>query len=466
MTDSLRDALIKVLQRELSGFESLDRLEQLTSGASQETYRVDFRAAGAAGSLALRRSPPGLQSESSVGGIALTSEANLFRLASTGGIPVPAILGELKPEDGLGSGFLMDWLDGETMGQRVLRSKALAGVRPRLARQCGEILGRIHALDWESAGLEHELDSVSTAELVDQTWETYRGLNVPVPMIDYCWRWLKENLPRQTRKTLVHGDFRNGNLMITPEGITAVLDWELAHIGDPVRDLGYLCVNSWRFGNRQLPVGGFGHIEDLLDGYRSTSGIKVDPQELKFWEVFGSYWWAVATLLMAMHWRTGETPSLERPVIGRRSSEAQMDCVNLLIPGDFTLPDLDQSLTEGTQLPMPAEMLSGAVEYLKGDIGKQLNPHDRFLARVAANSVQIAQRELIYGPESERAECKRLEALLGKQGDLNCLRWILVEHLRNGLSLENPELSAHLRQTVTLQLFIDQPPYSALSMNR
>lgn len=470
--DAFNRALENVLCRQLPGFKSLIACEQLTAGASQETWRIRIACnadAGAQGTgeggeslLALRRCQPSAQAHSSVGQISLDTEARLFQLAAAAGIPGPGVRYVLQPEDGLGSGFIMEWLEGETLGQRIVRAEELAAVRPALARECGQILGRIHALDWQSAGLAEVLPQVDPATLVDETWAAYCALDVPVPMIDYSWRWLRANLPQQWRTTLVHGDFRNGNLMVTAQGINAVLDWELAQIGDPVRDLGWLCVNSWRFGKDALPVGGFGEIDDLLAGYRETSGFDVPRHELAFWQVFGSFWWAMATLQMANAWRTGETPSLERPVIGRRSSEAQMDCVNLLIPGEFALPALDQPISRGTQLPMPAELLAGVAAFLKGEVAQQLDPHNAFLARVAANSLGIAQRELQCGGELATQEQWRLQALLGRGGDLDALRWELVEQLRADLPLDTPGLAEHLRHTVAGQLAIDQPRYTAL----
>jgi hypothetical protein len=282
-------------------------------------------------------------------------------------------------------------------------------------------------------------------------------------MIDYTRAWLLAHLPENSRTTLVHGDFRNGNLMVSSDGVTAVLDWELAHIGDPVRDLGWLCVNSWRFGRRELPVGGFGTLADLLEGYREASGLTVGEADVRFWEVFGSFWWSVITLQMANAWRLGETPSLERPVIGRRSSEAQMDCVNLLIPGAYTIPDLSPPIAEGTQLPMPAELLEGVVSFLKDEVATQFADHRGFLARVAANSLGIAQRELRVGGELASAELTRLQALLGsRDDDLDRLRRELVSQLRAGMPLDTPALADHLRRTVAGQLAVDQPRYSAL----
>ena len=209
-------------------------------------------------------------------------------------------------------------------------------------------------------------------------------------------------------------------------------------------------------------MGGFGEIDDLLAGYRSTSGVEVTSEQVVFWQVFGSFWWAMATLQMAHTWRSGETPSLERPVIGRRSSEAQMDCVNLIIPGKYSLPAMDNNFSEGTQLPMPEELLEGVAVFLKEQLAAELDPHNGFLARVAANSLRIAQREFQHGSALAAQEKQRLEALLGQTGSLDELRWELVLRLRDTLPLNTPGLAEHLRQTVAAQLAIDQPRYSAL----
>ncbi|MEP6389444.1 MAG: phosphotransferase family protein [Halioglobus sp.] len=455
-------ALTVLLSKVVDGFVSLSSVTQLTAGASQETYRVVCTTSAEDVTLALRRAQPTAESDSSVGSIGLDTEAALLQLAHQAGIPEPAVVHILEEGDELGSGFLMEWLQGETLGQRIVKVEELAQLRPRLAFLCGEALARVHALDFNAETIRGALPTVSPEKLIDETWAQYQALDVPVPMIDYTWRWLKSNLPTQSRTTLVHGDFRNGNLMVSPSGIEAVLDWELAHIGDPVRDLGWLCVNSWRFGRSELAVGGFGELEDLLAGYESVSGIAVPQEEVHFWEVFGSFWWAMATLLMANAWRRGDTPSLERPVIGRRSSEAQMDCVNLLIPGAFELPDTGRSVHEGTQLPMPAELLEGVAKFLKEDVAVTDDPHKGFLARVAANSLGIAQRELLCGSQLANSEEQRLQTLLESDENLDALRWSLVHQLRGKLPLDTPGLAEHLRQTVAAQLAIDQPRYSAL----
>lgn len=452
-----------VLQREIAGFKSLLECEQLTAGASQETFRILIDSDAGQSQLALRRCPISFADVAIPGQVGLDVEACLLQLAEHANIPVPGLVYELKPDDNLGDGYLMEWLDGETLGQRIVRGHALADVRPHLARQCGEVLARLHAIEVDDFLLKL-LPAVAPDELIRETWDSYKALEIPEPMIDFSARWLLENLPANSRQTLVHGDFRNGNLMIDSNGIRAVLDWELAQIGDPIRDLGWLCVNSWRFGQADLPVGGFGSLDDLLDGYHSVSGLRISPSDVSFWQVFGSFWWSISTLQMAATWRTGETPSLERPVIGRRSSEAQMDCVNLIIPGDYQLPE-KKALDHGYQLPMPAELIEGVRKFLKDDVAKMQaannDSHAAFLAKVAANSLGIAQREFQYGSALAQQEHLRLQALLG-HGELEDLRWNLVNALRGNLELTTPGLDLHLRQTVAGQLAIDQPHYSAL----
>ena len=459
--DTFNEALSNMLSKQVPGFESLIDCLQLTAGASQETYRIRYNSSSGEAKLALRRAQPGSENESSVGGISLASEAELFRLAKRHNIPSPTVIYELRAEDELGIGFIMDWLEGETLGHRINRRPEFSEIRPNLACLCGEILGRIHSIDWRAEKLDSFLETSDTQALVEKTWNQYQELNIPLPMIDYTARWLLENLPKNSRASLVHSDFRNGNLMISEKGVEAVLDWELAHIGDPIQDLGWLCVNSWRFGNRDLLVGGFGHLNELLKAYKDTTGINVTEEELTFWQVYGSFWWSVTTLGMALTWRTGEAPSLERPVIGRRSSEAQIDCVNLLVPGAFSLPETP-ALDKGTQLPMPAELLEGVIAFLKEDAAANLPSHSSFLAKVAANSLGIAQRELLLGPQLAEAEKSRLQPLLNEDKDLDSLRQTLSDKLRADMPLSTPLLAEHLRQTVAGQLLIDQPNYSAL----
>jgi aminoglycoside phosphotransferase (APT) family kinase protein len=159
------------------------------------------------------------------------------------------------------------------------------------------------------------------------------GFGWPRPVFQLALRWLRDHDPGPSeRVTLVHGDFRHGNLMIGPDGVRAVLDWELAHLGDPMEDLGWICVNSWRFGVIDKPVGGFGTYEELFSGYEAASGIAVDVARVKFWEVMGTLRWGVMCVGMMQRFRLGPDHSMERAMIGRRSSETEIDLLRLLAP--------------------------------------------------------------------------------------------------------------------------------------
>ena len=151
-------------------------------------------------------------------------------------------------------------------------------------------------------------------------------------MFDLALRWLAAHDPGPPAEvTLVHGDFRHGNLIIGPDGVRAVLDWELAHLGDPMEDLGWICVNSWRFGEIDKPVGGFGSREELFAGYEET-GRTVERSRVKFWEVMGTLRWGVMCCGMMQRFRTGPDHSMERAMIGRRASETEIDLLRLLAP--------------------------------------------------------------------------------------------------------------------------------------
>jgi aminoglycoside phosphotransferase (APT) family kinase protein len=452
--------LARVLTRVMPDFLGLTASARLSGGASQETYSIDITTRDGPRRLALRRAPGGAADTRDYGGPGLAIEARLITLARQAGVPAPAVVHVLEAGDALGDGFVMDWLSGETLGARIVKGEEFAAVRKRLAYQCGEILARIHAIDVAAEGLSEHLEHLTPAAFVERQWDYYRKLATPQPMIDFTARWLLEHLPAARTLTLVHNDFRNGNLMISPsDGVVGVLDWEVAHIGDPMRDLGWICTNSWRFGHSELPVGGFGLREDLFAGYAAVSGQPVDAQHVRFWEVFGSFWWAVGSLIMAEHYRHGPDRTVERPGIGRRSSECQVDCANLIMSGPVTLPTA--VAPAGDELPRNDELLVSVRDFLRADVMAATSGRTQFMARVAANSLDILLRDMQLGPALREAEQQRLVAVLGHDGAREALRWELVEKLRDGsMPLDQAGLVEHLRATVVGELAIDQPSYS------
>lgn len=455
------EPLEKLLLRKFPDVERLLSLERLSGGASQETYRLKVLAGAKEKHLCLRRAPGGVLEYDDEKRPGLDVEALLMRAARQVGVPEPKIYHVLGPEDGLGEGFIMEWLEGETLGRRIVTSPELEGARTLFARQCGTLLAKIHSIDLAATGLDQRLNRMSANEFVEQTWGRYRLLEVHQPMIDFTAKWLLRNLPENHSMCLVHNDFRNGNLMVNRDGICAVLDWETAHIGDPLRDLGWLCNPSWRFGGA-LAVGGVGTREELLAAYQDESGYQVDPEHLKFWEVFGSFWWSIGCLGMAEHYRTGPDQTVERPAIGRRTSECQADCVNQLIPGGFELLESAQA-DSGLDMPESSELLASVHDFLRQDVMAQTQGRLKFLSLVASNSLAILMRESDLLEQHRCEEKARLQALLGVKASLPDLRRTLCDALRGDhMPLDEPGLAPHLRQTVMNQLQIDQPKYPAL----
>jgi aminoglycoside phosphotransferase (APT) family kinase protein len=304
------EELATELSEILGGGVTIENLRRLSGGASRETWSFD--AGGRP--LILRRDPPGNEKRG------MEMEARLFAAAAKAGVPVPEVFAS-------GDTFLvMERLEGETIARKILRDDEYAKARPLLAGQCGEILARLHSIDPETVpGLEEQDEITKYRDVLN-------SLGQPHPAFELGFRWLNANRPPSTRLAVVHGDFRNGNLIIGPDGVRAVLDWELGHLGDPMEDLGWLCVKAWRFGV-DMPVGGFGTYDQLVEAYEAASGTKVDRDVLRWWETLGTLKWGVMCIMQGWaHW-SGAARSVELAAIGRRVCENEWDLLELLANG-------------------------------------------------------------------------------------------------------------------------------------
>ncbi len=311
------------------GATGIDGLSQLSGGASQETWSFDVVHPSGNILVILRRAPAGYGA-APARAAGLEAEAVLMQQAFEAGIPSPRVRYVLRPQDGLGSGFIMERVEGETIPRKILRDAQFAQARAVLTGQLGKAIAGIHALD-KSRLPELRLMTVA-GEIADLAAE-YKSFDWPRPVFELALRWLRDNAPATSDiVTLVHGDFRHGNLIVGPEGLRAVLDWELAHFGDPMEDLGWICVNSWRFGEIDKPVGGLGTREELFAAYESASGRAVDVARVMFWEVLGTLRWGIMCCGMMQRFRAGPDHSIERAMIGRRASETEIDLLRLLAP--------------------------------------------------------------------------------------------------------------------------------------
>lgn len=319
MTIADVDAALTALAPSLApGAIGIANLQLLTGGASMETWRFDVVGEGASTPLILRRRPPTARAE----GTPLAVEAALIAAAGRRGVPVPAVAYVSPAAAPLGEALIVSRLSGETLGMRIVRGEAFAPARALLPAQCGAALAAIHALPADVA----PLPARGPAETLAMYREVWNRDPLPRAAIAAAFRWLADTLPTPVPPRILHGDFRTGNLMIDPQaGLVGVLDWELAHLGDPAEDLGWLCVNSWRFGGAG-EAGGFGGLDALLAAYNAAAAAPVEAARVRWWQAMGSLKWATMTRTMFLAGGGG----VERAVIGRRLSECEADLVGLM----------------------------------------------------------------------------------------------------------------------------------------
>ena len=303
-------------------------LAQLSAGASRETWSFDALCAdGARIPLILKRDPAGARVSNELG-VDRTTEGKLIQLAAQSGIPAPEVPFFLQAEARTTEGFVMHRLAGESLARRILRDEKYSDARPHLAFQCGQALAQIHGLP--EAQLP-PLKSQNVTETLVEYRQALQGFGHPQPGFQYGIRWLSKHAKSAGRRhTLVHGDFRNGNIMVDAEGLRGVLDWELAQLGNPVGDLGWICIRAWRYGHDDKPVGGFGEVADLLAGYEAGGGGVVSPETLHYWQVFGTLRWGMLCLHMGFAHLDGRDRSMEKAAIGRRAAETEYDLLQLV----------------------------------------------------------------------------------------------------------------------------------------
>ncbi len=291
-------------------------LERLTGGASRQVWT--FTAAGPARTerLILLTDPAG---ETRGGGAPL--EAAVIRAARTAGVPAPDVIAVVADRSELpGGGLVMQRLDGETVPRRILDRLTTGGC---LARQCGDALGRLHRVPADTIpGLPHEDRLASYRATLDR-------LDPNRPVLELAYSWLCQGQPSPRRSALVHGDFRLGNIVVDGGRLVGVLDWEAAHHGDPLEDLGWIAVRSWRFRGTGV-IGGFGNVPEFLDSYRKASGVDVTEAEFAWAVVLGTWIWAVGCLQQADRHLSGASRSIDLALVGRRVVEVEHELLELL----------------------------------------------------------------------------------------------------------------------------------------
>ena len=441
MGDATSDQLIEGLARALTrvGLSAPEGLARLTGGATMESWR--FEADGEA--YVLRRAP-------SLEFIAErpmshASEAAVIEAARKAGVTAPEVLTVLEESDGIGSGFIMRALPGTPNPKEIL---AMEGA-DTILREAARDLARIHSLKREE--LPSDVPVMDYRAAIADLRQQFEEAGGDRPIIALGLKWMEDNCPDECAPVLNHGDYRMGNILAADGHLTGVLDWELAHFGDPHEDLAFGCMAVWRFARYDRPALGLGSFEDYFAAYEAESGRTVDRERFRYWLIHRTVWWAMGCLRCAKVWRDGSDRMLERVVISRRTSEQELDLLMLLeedAPEGVRVPKLKIT----TELDEDGEASKGELATAVSEWLETIKPlmtgHNRFQLAVARNALGIIQRDESLLPyivsDKELAD--------------KCL---------NGeVDLATPGFLADQRQKSFEKLNVDVPKYPALAVAR
>ena len=414
-------------------------LLRLSGGANMQSWR--FEMGGEA--FVLRRAP----SAEWVAGrqLDMAGEASVIRAARAGGVIAPEVVAELRNEDELGLGFVMRCAPGTPDPETVLSSP------PALLDEIAAALARVHALDPAALPFLRVLEPAAGVEALALQFADAGGDRPPIAL---GLAWLRANLLPPAPLSVLHGDLRVGNVMVDQGHLSAVLDWELAHLGDPHEDLAFGCMTVWRFGRLDKRGFGLAQVEDLAKAYEAAGGMPFDPARFRFWLIYRTVWWALSALSMGKGWRSGADRSLERVVVARRAAEQDLDLL-LLLETDAPeaerarpLPSSPPQRQPGEGEPSAAEILTAISEWLAATVKPNMAAgRERFELAVAQNALGIVRRELAGRPSPhDKALCDAI--------------------LAGRTTLAEPCLLAALRRRVLDTLAADMPKYPALSEAR
>jgi aminoglycoside phosphotransferase (APT) family kinase protein len=382
------------------GEVTVEGLIRLPGGASRETWAFDaVHGDGSRSGLVLRRDPPGRPSEPG----AMGREAIAISAARAAGLAVPEVLITTDETDLFGTaGLVMLRVPGETIARRILREDHYKQARATLTDDIAAFAAGLHGLD-----VPEELPAPDPlADLRIKLDELGRvGAAQSSEIFELAFAELTATRPPPRKPAIVHGDLRLGNLIVDHRGLAAVIDWELVHAGDPVEDLGWLCVRAWRFG-APAPVAGVGTREQLLGAYRTAGGAEVGQQELRWWEMLGTLRWGVICMTQAWVHLSGALRSVELAAIGRRVCEQEWDLLTLLDPESAARAAARRPRPTANPRPSPdphgrptaSELIDAVRGFLTDQVMAATDAQVGFHARVAANALAIVARELDLGP--------------------------------------------------------------------
>jgi aminoglycoside phosphotransferase (APT) family kinase protein len=308
-------------------------IARIAGGASRETWSFDARwrenGATVERGFIARRDPPASLLDGN-------NDLEFELYSALQGSAVPAPRPHWIERDGTALErpfFVIERLPGITDARTLVTSPQWESIRPLVTRQKAEILAAIHRFDIDRLpSIERPPSPADSARHEVERWEQVmrRDTLEPQPVLELAFSWMKRHLPPPpARLAVVHGDYRTGNFLYDESGITGILDWEMAHAGDPVEDLGWVVIKSWRWAGDDR-VGGLCSREEFVRLYEEAGGVKVDPAALKFWEVFGNVKFATLFLTGTKAVIQGKTPDLLLAVTAHIQPGLEVELLELI----------------------------------------------------------------------------------------------------------------------------------------
>ncbi|NNE48727.1 MAG: phosphotransferase family protein [Altererythrobacter sp.] len=439
MGDATPDQLIEGMARACSrvGLSSPEGLTRLTGGATMESWR--FSCDGE--DYVLRRAPSLEFMKDRPFGHA--SEAAVIEAARKAGVTAPEVVAVLEPDDGIGSGFIMRALPGTPNPKEILAMEGADAILREAARD----LARIHSLSLDD--VPSDIPAMDYRAAIADLRAQFEEAGGDRPIIALGLKWMEDNCPDPVEPVLNHGDYRMGNILAQDGHLTGVLDWELAHFGDPHEDLAFGCMAVWRFARYDRPALGLGSLVEYFAAYEAESGRTVDRERFRYWLIHRTVWWALGCLRCAKFWREGSDRMLERVVISRRTSEQELDLLMLL---EEDAPDEERALPAEPMVEPDenqGEATRGEIAVAISDWLETLKPlvqgHDRFQLAVARNALGMIARDDDIVPRITKPDLAHA-ILEGEE------------------SLASPGLLRELKEAVLEKVAADVPKYPALAV--
>lgn len=330
MTDAVRDGLARFLSQRWQRSVTIPWLSVTSAGARRLNVLFDADDGETRHELVVTAIP-----NANIELTPIVLEAATIRTAAAAGVPVAHVVEDSDDPQWLGGGFFITRrIAGETVPRRVLRLVAQRGHGNAIAARLGTALAALHAIADERIPphLARPENGNPAATSLMRLKEQIDALLQPSPAISLGMRWLEARTPPPPRRcVLLHNDARNGNLIVSNNGLEALLDWEGASVGDPMADLAWPCVRTWRFGEDARELGGFADRAPLAAAYEAAGGV-FDAERFHWWKVLGTLRWAIGLAGQAKAHIDGSVPNIVMAASGRRVGELEYDLLCLLRP--------------------------------------------------------------------------------------------------------------------------------------